>query len=116
MAATPRDRQLPKPRTPAKRDGELLEVAAELFCRRGYAETSVRELADALGIRKASLYHYIDSKDDLLYRICRQVHEDSQHLFDRLENTDEPAIERLEAYIRGRVAFNVENLNRLAVY
>jgi AcrR family transcriptional regulator len=48
----------------------LLEVAARDFRRNGYASMSMRELAEALGIQKASLYHHIKSKDELLYRIC----------------------------------------------
>lgn len=48
----------------------LLERAAGLFRRKGYAETTTRELSAALGIQKASLYHHIDSKEDLLHLIC----------------------------------------------
>lgn len=48
----------------------LLDTAAELFWRQGYAATSTREIAAALGIQQASLYHHIASKEDLLYRIC----------------------------------------------
>jgi TetR/AcrR family transcriptional regulator, cholesterol catabolism regulator len=48
----------------------LLPVAAGLFRRRGYAQTSTRELALRLGIQSGSLYHYIEGKDDLLFQIC----------------------------------------------
>jgi TetR/AcrR family transcriptional regulator, cholesterol catabolism regulator len=50
----------------------LVRSAAALFLARGYATSTTRDLAEALGIRKASLYHYIDGKEDLLYAICRQ--------------------------------------------
>jgi AcrR family transcriptional regulator len=48
----------------------LLDTAAELFRRRGYANATTRELADELGIRKASLYHHITNKEDLLEAVC----------------------------------------------
>ena len=48
----------------------LFDTASELFCRRGYAATTTREIASAFGIQQASLYHHIASKEDLLYRIC----------------------------------------------
>jgi AcrR family transcriptional regulator len=44
-------------------------VAAGLFRSKGYAGTTTRELADALGIRNASLYHHIGTKEDLLFRL-----------------------------------------------
>jgi AcrR family transcriptional regulator len=58
-----------------KRDGaatakELRDVAAQLFWEKGYAATTTRELADALGVQKASLYYHIRSKEDLLHDIC----------------------------------------------
>jgi TetR/AcrR family transcriptional regulator, cholesterol catabolism regulator len=48
----------------------ILVDAAELFRRRGYEGTTTREISDALGIKKASLYHHVSSKEDLLYQIC----------------------------------------------
>ncbi|GEM_PF-210247 len=49
----------------------LLDTAAALFAHKGYTATSTREIAAALGIRKASLYHHIGSKEELLYGICQ---------------------------------------------
>jgi TetR/AcrR family transcriptional regulator, cholesterol catabolism regulator len=55
-----------------KTSERLLAEAAQLFRQKGYAETTTRELADRLGVRKASLYHHISGKEDLLDRICRE--------------------------------------------
>ncbi len=48
----------------------LFDTAAALFWRQGYAGTTTREIASALGIQQASLYHHMASKEDLLYRVC----------------------------------------------
>jgi AcrR family transcriptional regulator len=45
---------------------EILDAAAELFSSRGYAATSTRMIADAVGIRQASLYYHFASKEELL--------------------------------------------------
>ena len=45
---------------------EILDAAAELFTSRGYAATSTRMIADAVGIRQASLYYHFASKEELL--------------------------------------------------
>lgn len=63
-------------RTPAvdsahaySRRDQILEAAAELFSRRGYHGTSIRDIAAATGILPGSLYAHIRSKEDLLYDI-----------------------------------------------
>lgn len=48
----------------------LVTTAAALFRERGYAATTTRDLARALGIQSASLYYHIGKKEDLLYTIC----------------------------------------------
>lgn len=49
--------------------GRLLETAAALFREQGYARATTRELAERLGLQKASLYHHMEAKEDLLYEI-----------------------------------------------
>ena len=58
----------------------LLDLASTLFARQGFSNTSIREIAEAVGIEKASLYHYLSSKDDLNFEISRNAHE---HLLPR---------------------------------
>jgi AcrR family transcriptional regulator len=47
----------------------VLDAAARLFRDRGYAATTVREVADRCGIRAASLYYHFPSKDDILAEV-----------------------------------------------
>jgi AcrR family transcriptional regulator len=49
---------------------ELTRIAARLFAERGYQGTSLADLAEALGVQKASLYHHIASKEDLLWEVA----------------------------------------------
>ncbi len=44
----------------------ILEIAADLFARRGYDSVSVRQIADAVGIKESSLYNHFSSKADIL--------------------------------------------------
>ena len=53
----------------------LLDTASKLFASHGYSTTSIREIADAMGIEKASLYYYIVGKEDLCYQISKAAHE-----------------------------------------
>jgi AcrR family transcriptional regulator len=55
------------------KSGEILDAAVELFSRKGYAATSMRDIADAVGLQPGSLYAHIRSKEDLLVGIIEQV-------------------------------------------
>jgi TetR/AcrR family transcriptional regulator, cholesterol catabolism regulator len=48
----------------------LFDIAAALFCEKGYAAATTREIAAAAGIQQASLYYHVTGKEDLLHRIC----------------------------------------------
>ncbi|MDA2812885.1 TetR/AcrR family transcriptional regulator [Nocardiopsis sp. RSe5-2] len=48
-----------------RRRAEILETAAEVFARQGYAATSIRQVADAAGMLAGSLYYHFDSKESM---------------------------------------------------
>ena len=52
-----------------ERRGQILEKAAHLFCVKGYDSTSMSDIADEVGITKAGLYYFVESKEHLLYLI-----------------------------------------------
>lgn len=60
----PRKQQPSRPGATARE--EILDAAAELFTTQGYANTSTRSIAEAVGIRQSSLYHHFSTKDDIL--------------------------------------------------
>ena len=49
--------------------GEIYRVAAQIICERGFDATSMNDIAEAVGITKAGVYHHIPAKKDLLFRI-----------------------------------------------
>jgi AcrR family transcriptional regulator len=53
----------------ADRRPELIAIAAQLFRERGYDATSTQEIAAAMNVRKATLYHYVRTKEDLLWMV-----------------------------------------------
>ena len=71
------------------REAELLSVATRLFRERGYHATSMQDLAEALGMNRGSLYHYIEAKDDLLWRIVSEA-------LERLDMSQYPIVVRLD--------------------
>lgn len=76
---------------------EILDAAAELFTTQGYASTSTRAIADAVGIRQASLYHHFGAKDDILDALLSETISAPLDLAARLDTTPEPPQVRLYA-------------------
>lgn len=57
------------------RRDDILRVSTALFDQHGYANVGMRAIADAVGIRPASLYHHLASKEEILYAISMRVTE-----------------------------------------
>jgi len=57
-------------RSPRRRAPEIIEAAARVFAERGFHGASTQDIADVLGIRQASLYHYFPSKEGALEMVC----------------------------------------------
>jgi AcrR family transcriptional regulator len=83
----------------------LLRAAAQVFARKGYHATTMRDLARASGMSLAGMYHYVRGKEDLLYQI-------QQRCFAGVLTGAEAAVarhrhpdERLRAFVRHHLAF-----------
>ncbi len=76
---------------------EILDAAAELFTTHGYGSTSTRGIADAVGIRQASLYHHFAAKDDILDALLTETIAGPLALAARLSEAPDRAAVRLYA-------------------
>jgi AcrR family transcriptional regulator len=83
---------------------EILDAAAELFTGRGCASTSTRRIADAVGVRQASLYHHFATKDDILDALLAETVDEPLRLAAKLLAEDGPAAPRLYALVVTDVA------------
>jgi TetR/AcrR family transcriptional regulator, cholesterol catabolism regulator len=81
----------------------ILKYAAALFRKKGFTATSVRELAESLGIEAPSLYNHIGSKVELLEEICFAVAEDYTANMNIIIDSKETAAQKMEAIIRFHV-------------
>jgi AcrR family transcriptional regulator len=68
----------------ARRRREIVLVSTQVFVKKGYDRTNVRELSGALGMTKGGLYHYIGSKDDILYLILDYISKAQKATFIRM--------------------------------
>lgn len=99
---------------PTRRE-DLTRIAARLFAERGYQGTSLADLAAALGMQKPSLYHHIDSKEDLLWEA---VWEGAEAFHAGLDGVpvDQPAVERIRLALRAHLAVVAAQLDVATVF
>jgi TetR/AcrR family transcriptional regulator, cholesterol catabolism regulator len=81
----------------------ILKNAAALFRKKGFTATSVRELAESLGIEAPSLYNHIGSKVELLQEICFAVAEDYTANMEIVIASSQNPAQKMEAIIRFHV-------------
>jgi AcrR family transcriptional regulator len=85
------------------RQAQIYEVAARVFCQKGYEKTSMGDIALAMRMTKAGVYHHIESKEELLAAIIAygmDVFE--RQVLDKVETIPDP-LERLRATLRGHL-------------
>jgi TetR/AcrR family transcriptional regulator, cholesterol catabolism regulator len=90
-----------RPRSGNAQEQRMVEVAAQIFYERGYDATSIQEIADRLGLLKGSLYHYISSKEDILWTIILRQHQTALALAERIREMDASPDVRLRQFIEG---------------
>ncbi|OFV84344.1 MAG: hypothetical protein A2W26_08470 [Acidobacteria bacterium RBG_16_64_8] len=88
----------------------IVDGASSVLFEKGFHRTSIRDIASACGMSMGQLYHYISSKDDLLYLMHRRMQERwLQHLADAgFEQITDP-VARLEHGLRSSMSFLSQN-------
>jgi AcrR family transcriptional regulator len=94
----------------------IFDAATELFHRKGYAATSLQDVADAAGILKGSLYYYIDGKEDLLFAIIQRLHSQAHENLVIDQALGGTARERLGRFVHGHILNFAVNLSSIRVF
>jgi len=79
-AAGPAVRATTDARSRSDTRARIQQVAVELFTEHGYEGTSLREIAERLGVTKAALYYHFRSKEDIIESLVQDFHEQMDEL------------------------------------
>ncbi|WP_211517224.1 TetR/AcrR family transcriptional regulator [Geodermatophilus africanus] len=93
-----------------------MAAAVEVMSERGYAATSVQEVADRVGVLKGSLYHYFSSKEDLLYRIVQESHTQTVQIAEDVSALGLGSLEELLEYLRREAVWFLNNRDRANIF
>ncbi|MDW7709586.1 MAG: TetR/AcrR family transcriptional regulator [Deferrisomatales bacterium] len=93
---------------PELRRRQILDAAVRLFYEVGYEGASLRDLSARVGINKATIYHYFESKEDILFDLVRRVGQELLEGVRQASREQGTPLEVLEAMIRFQIGY-VEN-------
>ncbi|TKK88762.1 TetR/AcrR family transcriptional regulator [Herbidospora galbida] len=94
----------------------LLSAATRLFAEKGFESTSVQEIVAAAGVTKGAMYHYFDSKDDLLQEIYGRVLRMQMDRLQRFADGEGTVAERLHAAAADVINTTVDNLDDSKIF
>ncbi|GES22699.1 putative transcriptional regulator TetR family protein [Acrocarpospora pleiomorpha] len=97
----------------SERRDHLVKLAAELFARKGFQATTVRQIAEEAGILSGSLYHHFDSKEAIVDEVLRTFLEDLIARYRAALHTDGDPRAVLSEMVR--IGFGTLELHRAAI-
>ncbi len=87
--------------------GRILKAAIELFATKGYAASSIRDIATLVGIEAASIYNHVSSKEELLATIITESTRDGMNsIVEAVESKNGSPIDQLRAATTAHVIYH----------
>ncbi|RYY52805.1 MAG: TetR/AcrR family transcriptional regulator [Chitinophagaceae bacterium] len=102
-------------RKKASKKDLILQKASIMFREKGFAATSMRDLAESVGIEAASLYNHIRSKNEILEAICFDVANRFNTNIDSVESSDQSSIRKIESLLRFHIKQMIEKYEEVYV-
>lgn len=96
------------------RKTEIVNIAARLFKEKGYSAVSMRDIAQVMNIKAASLYNHIKSKHEILVLIIIQIAEEYTHTISEIVDSSDTTVEKLDKVIQLHIDITVRNPEALA--
>lgn len=96
------------------RKQEIIQTAARLFKEKGYSAVTMRDLAAGMGIKAASLYNHISSKQDILKEIIISIAEEFTQGMEDIQSSENDTISKLKEIITLHVEITSNNTYGMA--
>jgi AcrR family transcriptional regulator len=104
----------PRPRG-ARTAEAIRQAAVDLFYKHGYDTTSLRDIAEVVGVNVGSLYNHIPSKEQLLFSIMSGVMHDLLASLERALQPYSGAVDRMRAAVECHVTFHAERAKEIFI-
>jgi AcrR family transcriptional regulator len=104
------------PREPTVRRRAILDTAAALFARKGVAATTVREIADEVGILSGSLYHHFESKEAMVDEVITAFFDELRNRYKAVSAADGDARTRLHGLVLASLEVGQQHPYAIGIY
>jgi AcrR family transcriptional regulator len=84
-----------------RRREQIIEAAVGLFISKGFHKTTTREISQASGFSIGTLYEYIESKEDVLYLVCEDIHQKIEKRLKEIIVEEAKTVDMLRSAISG---------------
>jgi AcrR family transcriptional regulator len=95
---------------------KLIDVSIDLFSRKGFKGTSIRDIAAEMGMTTSNIYHYFGTKAGLLSAIEQRTLEPLIKEFRRIASLDLPPLDRFKLLIRTHLTFQDSHRNESKIF
>ncbi len=89
---------MPRPDVSDERIPQILDAAAQMFSEHGIDGASMSQIARSADVSKATIYHYFESKDELVIALARRLFAEDEPTLEKLVAAEGTAPERLQTY------------------
>ena len=96
------------------RKTEIIAVAARLFKEKGYSAVTMRDIAQAMDIKAASLYNHIQSKQEILVLIIIEIAEEFTLVMNEIVSSNLSTLKKIERVIQLHITITLRNSDALA--
>ena len=97
------------------RKDTITQKASGLFIKKGFSATSMRDIAEAIGVEAPSLYNYIESKNDILQHICFRIAKQFMNHLKEVENGKTTILIKVETIIRFHILMMVHQFHDIYI-
>ncbi|MFL0352036.1 TetR/AcrR family transcriptional regulator [Xanthomarina sp. GH4-25] len=94
---------------PETRKDEIIKTAAKLFKEKGYSAVTMRDIAAAMGMKAASLYNHINSKQEILKEIIISLAEEFTNEMELIKESNNSCIEKLKQIVELHITITSQN-------
>jgi AcrR family transcriptional regulator len=98
-----------------KKASHVYRIAAEIMCQKGYEGTSMNDIAEAAGLTKAGIYHYIRGKEELLFEIMTYAMDNLDQRIVAPAREVSDAEERLRKIVEGHTKSLIEGVGAITI-
>lgn len=104
-----------KPKRNSSKKEFIIGKSAKLFREKSFSGTSMRDIAEDVGVEAASLYNHIQSKAEILQIICFRVANIFNDHIEKIEIREQPLIDKIKAVLRFHIQHMINNYDEVQV-